>query len=458
MKHLGAALSLEPKAILEMSPDALKADFEKRTEREMRRILSILSHEPIADAALIERLVVALFAAGHGVALLEAAAESNVESFSLSVLEHSPKVGEKAEAAALEILERRPPAREAAAIALGIAAHLATERLALVIGRRFFALRDLARPQLNEALIRIADPRLLPLIESRAFEDEPEEAALLLTATLADEPIEGKLAQIRDRLMHTAPNPGDIEVDLRCKRCGETLGYRFPAIFVDPSARGKADGDPAFVGDPICKACGTEDQLEPTETAVRTMTTLMMRYLGAIEQGQTDELRVLPQTTRITGKETGFAEALRILDAEIARSPDSIRSRLRRARVRSILKRKRAIEDVKAVLAIDPSSPEALTAEAQVKLIHADTEGAVSSLAQALHSLGAEPRMYELDADTAKREVENALVRLEAAGAKLPPELDLKAARLRVQEEAEARAAMREEMMERVRQGQAPRR
>ena len=436
---MSRALECEPSELADAGVDDLVARFEPLSPRGIRPVLSILSSEPVNEIACLDRLCEALLKAGHGGALLESSAEAKVEALGSAVLRVMGKAPALAEPLIIEALEERPLNPQLSAQALRAAGLVATERLGLAIGKRFLELREVARFPLAGAVLRIGDGRLAPMVEARAFRDEPEEVAWVILSVLAGDPIEGKLQEAADRLVHRDEYEEEgIRVPLKCGACGETLTYSFPRIYVDPSAT-ERHGDPAFVGDTSCKACAVEDRLEPTETAIQIMTESMVSFLIEAEGGDPGRNpRVVPKRTRYGGTQMSVAEAVRRADAAVAESPDSIRARLRRARVRLILRRKSAIEDAKAAVAQDPNSPEALYVLAGAKAQAESVDAAVEDLAAAHKLVRGEPRLYEETAEAVQAEVEASLLQLEAFGADIPADIDLSGARAAIESQMEA--------------------
>jgi uncharacterized protein YchJ len=234
------------------------------------------------------------------------------------------------------------------------------------------------------------------------------------------------------------------------------LTYGFKRVFLDIEAKDQW-GDPAFVGDVKCKACGfADDPFEPTEAATQILTSHMMEFLAATRMGRPVERPlVTPAQTSVSGRRMGFARALRELDKDIAASPDSVRSRLHRARMRLMLERPDAEEDLQAILQTDPKSVEALTLRSSLMMRKGDHSGAARDVIEVLKMLEhpEQLRLYDVD-DTHvfKQSLEELLLELRHLGAEVPAEIDLRAAERRMEERARAmmeaeqerRAAMEE--------------
>ncbi len=437
---LATALELDPVTLRAASVAHLSTLVAARTDRELRRLVSILTGEPLGDDALMRRLCEAVLVAGRAEALVEAAAEARHEGPRTALVQVASRHAAALEPVVLGLLGRRPLEPAVATLALALTAQVATQRLALAVGRRFLELRKASRFALTNAVLRLGDPRLAPLVEARAFAGEPEEVAWVLLALLGGAPVEGKLdAALRrvERRDERAREEPAIQLPLRCERCEEVLTYGFEQVYVDPDAKEK-DGDPAFVGRTECKACGTWGRLAPTDEAVRLMTESMVGFLMEAEQrGMDARPVVVPRKTRLGGKELGVAAALRAAEAEVDRDPEAMRGRLRRGRLRLLTRDPRAIEDGERAVALDPASPEARFIRAGARAQSTDLAGSVEDLVTALQQLeaGAGLRTYDEDLAAIRVEVEQSLVQLESLGIELPPGLPLEAARA----QAEAR-------------------
>lgn len=435
--------------VASMPKDELRKLFETRTERQMRRVHGILTHETFRSATTLRRLASAVVEAGHGEGLLEAAADvdgTGLHEIAVKALSEHP---ERGEAILISVLERVPLEPKLARLALRAAEELRTERVALAIGRRFSDLREIARSPLIRAVLRVGDARLIPSIESRAFREEPEELAWVILSLVHGREKTGKLADALHRMErksgvaahpeHAGEAPERrVHVPLRCKRCKETLTYGFERILLDVEARDHY-GDPAFTGDVECKACGAEEELEPTEEAGRILTAHMLQFLADAKRGEIEEAPLVsPAQTELRGRKMGLAAALRALDQEIQASPSSIRARLHRARLHLILKRRRIVEDLDAVLEADPRSAEALSLRAAVAARARDLGKAFELTAEALRWTLSDPppRFYDIDdVRTFRENLEDYLLELESAtGASPPADLDLEAARSRRRE------------------------
>jgi hypothetical protein len=251
-------------------------------------------------------------------------------------------------------------------------------------------------------------------------------------STVHDRPLSEKL----DAALKSprAVEEANVTLPLRCKRCKEVLTYGYERVLLDIESKDPY-GDPAYIGDTACKACGAEDQLEPTEQAGQIITAMMLDFLAAAKRGT---LRgapaVAPAQTTLHGKPIGFSAALRGLDKDIATSPDAIRPRLHRARVKLILRRRGVSEDIEAVLRADPRSPEAHALKASLASRDGDNESAQRFAADALRLLRGEPAARVYDADDPAMlaaSIEDLLVELERQGTAPPADIDLRAARER---------------------------
>lgn len=443
---IAKALESTPEALQELDEAGYRSLFAERGQRTIRAVVSPLAAETMFDVPLLERIISALLATGHGEALLDAAADARSESFVRLALSLLSKDAKAAEAVLLSVLNRRPLEAPMARLALTAVTRVPTQRLALLLGRRFLELRDLARSSLAEALFRLGDPRLAPIVKTRAFQNEPEELTYCLLELLAGAPMEGELLGRLERLRGEGPAEPAFRVPLRCTDCGQVLVYAFDGVYVDPKSD-KPDGDPAFIGEPNCKACGAYDRFESTPATVQIMAQAMMQLLASAQAGgMMPHSPVLPRTTKLTGREQGLAAALRELNQAVTESPDSIRQRLRRARLLLLLHRGAAEEDIRAALQVDPDSVEAKLLLAGVHAQKGELQSSLTLMLEAHAGLApeTEARLYEADRAPLLEEVEDSLLELEAHGMELPASLGLDAARARLADRQAAEAeAMR---------------
>lgn len=413
-------------------------------ERDIRTLLVGMVRNRFRRAGTIRRIARVLFTSGHGAALLAAAGESSDPRVHGAVVRAALARRAPAEQAVLSVLGARPLDPQAAPFAMVIAEQLRTERVALALGASFFELRDLDRSLLARAILRCGDLRLLPLIESRAFPEEPEEAVWVILSLIAGTPVEGRLQAALDRVMGGGEEPKPLRVPLRCGSCGETLVYGFEHAYIDPKAE-SPDGDPIFAGDTICKACGTPDRLEPTEETTRILTGHMMQFLSELQAGRPFRPLVTPAQTSVGGREVGMAEAFRTLSKNIESSPDSIRPRLHRARLGLLLRRSTVKEDLAKVFELDPTSVEARALEAQQWVRDGEAQAAMDRCAELVRELRAdeEPRIYDVASGRELREgLEDLMLELSEENATTPADLDLGEAELR--REAREAAAQRD--------------
>ena len=449
---LAKVLETTPEELLAKDEAAFSALFSERGARTVRAVVSPLASETMFDIPLLERIISALLGAGHGEALLDAAADARSESFVRLVVSLFAKKPKESEPVLLEVLSRRPLEASSAHVALGIVARMPTQRLALAVGRRFLELRDLARTGLSEAIFRLGDPRLSAIVKTRAYANEPEELTYCLLELLSGAKAEGELGERLKRLRGEGPPEPSFRVPLKCTDCGQVLIYGFDGVYVDPRSD-KPDGDPAFIGEPVCKACGAYDHFESTQAAVQVMAQSMMQLLAmAGSGGALPEAPVMPRTTKINGKEQGLAAALRELNQALTTSPDSIRQRLRRARLHLLLHRARAEEDIQAALAVDPQSVEAKLMQAGMFAQRGTFEPALALLLEIRSTLRGEdePRLYEGEAALLLMETEDSLLELESYGIELPAGVALDEARARLADrEAAEQEAMRRIQAER---------
>lgn len=442
-------------ALTEATPDALRGIFEEKTERDMRRVLSVLVRESFLRESTVERFFLAAVKAGHGAGLIDAVAESDSEDVFPPLLETMKKAGEAAETAVLEVLERNPLDDRSTPVALVVADQVRTERVGLVLGRRFLALRPHGRSRLSNAMLHVGDPRLIDVLEARAFDAQPEELAWALLALVHCAEDDERFERATQRLQAPVRDPRvpAIQLPMRCERCQEELWYTYEQVFLDPEAK-EDSGDPAFAGDPVCKACGTRDRLAPTQEAQAIITNHLLGYLQSVRRGEPGPTIVTPVQVDVSGQRVGISEALRRLAKQIDESPSAIRPRLMRARLRSLLHRSDVTEDLESVLAEDESCLEAHFILATTALRAGNPDEAATSAARARRLLDGpdEVRLYEMpDASTMTEVLDDLLLDCRRRGATIPEDIDLSQAAARL----EHRRRMAEEQ-ESLRQGRPP--
>ncbi len=448
-------------AFAEQTEDEWKARFAQKSPREIRGIVTVVVRQPFRRTETLERICRALTTVGHGRALLGALAEVEADTglfeFAVRAMAADPVA---AEALVVEVLTETPLPEDELPIALLIGAVVRTERIGVALGRRYYDIRRVARTATTQVLLRIADPRLTPLLESRAFADEPEETAWMVLALIEGQASSPRLeAALKRHAAHEQEQAREhganddhepkLEVLLKCEVCEETLRYRFDRAYVDPEAKDQM-GDPAFVGPMVCKACGTADRLQPVPETAMVLTQHMMAFLQAAQAGHrpTQPPLVTPGQTRLGGRNVGLAAALRNLDEAIAANPDSIRTRLHRARTRMVLKRSGIEEDLEAAQRLDPDAVEADALRVAVAIRDRDFNRGAELAIATLKRLKAppEPRIYDAeDIDEVVENLENYLLDLTEMGTPLPEDVDLRAAqRQRELERAALRQAERE--------------
>jgi hypothetical protein len=434
---------LSPALLLDAPEDELAARFREMGARALRPVAVALGRERFRRAGTLRRLARTLLAAEQGVLLFEAAAESPDGRVHEAVVRAAMDQVPAAEAAALELLSASPLDEKAGSFAILVAEELRTERLALVLGRRFYSIRPLDRTMAAQAVLRIGDPRLLPLLASRAYEHEPEETAWVVLAHVFDQPTEGKLGAATERVRDDVQPTGALQVPMRCSRCGEVLSYAFEQAYVDVEAKDEF-GDPAFVGDQVCKACGAEDSLLPTADTAQILTAHMMQLLEAMQTGHLSERPlVAPAQTEVGGRSMGMAKAMRELAEQIDASPDAIRPRLHRARLGLLLRRSTVEEDLARVESVDPSSVEVRALRAHQLNGRGERDAAMEALASVVQDLSRpdEPRLYDApDAATLRSGLEDLMLELSEDGSAVPQGIDLGAAEQRRTERERAAA------------------
>lgn len=435
MIQLARALEVDPEVLAQEGIDALIERLSSRSARDMRRVHTLVVRHRFRRKAVLERILEAIARAGHAAGLLHAAAEVEEPELHRIVVETLAEAPESAEAAVLEILGQYPLEDRSARLALALAETLGTERVGLAVGRRFFELRKLDRGLTARVALATGDARLLPLLESRAFPQEPEQAAWAVLSLVHGRPREGRLEQALADLGGVEMSAPELRVELLCRRCGETGLYRFARAYVDPAAKDET-GDPAFVGRVTCKACGARDTLRPTAAGSQVLVAHLMHALELAQKGQTasDPLLVTPAQMTIAGKKVGLAEGLRRLDRLVDESPQSPRIRLERARLLMLLDRDGVAEDLAAVREVDSDSVEALIIEAS-QAAKAREPGAVDLLVEAYRRLKSPepPRIYDaVSVEGLRESVEALLLQLsELSSSALPQDVDLGPAKRR---------------------------
>ncbi len=437
-----------------MRTDELTEIFRAKSPRAMRRVLAVLTRESFRRSRTLLRFAKASILGGHAKELLETMSDVEEVGIQNPILDAFAACPVASEAAVVDVFAERPLNEKVLPYALAVAEELRTERIGLAIARRFYELRDHGRAAVARTLMRVADPRAIPLLESRAYPEEAEEVAWTVLSLLEGRPVEGRLEEALTRTMGGRDDGQGLplRVPLRCRRCNETLTYAFRRAFLDVEAKDQW-GDPAFVGEVKCKACGfDEEPFEPTETATQILTSHMIEVLAASRAGRpVDRALVTPAQTTVKGQRMGFARALRTLNQDVAASPGSIRTRLHRARMRLMLERPGAAEDVERVLAEDPNAVEGLTLRASIAMRAQDYVAAAESVLEAIKRLDDPegPRLYDVEDPGPFREsLEELLVDLRHLGAPIPESISLQAAETRLRmrsQEMEARRAEFEE-------------
>ncbi len=429
-----------PEELAQASTEVLTELFKALSPREMRRVHTIITRESFYRDSTIRSLMNAAIDAGHGAGLIEACAEHRHPRTEMSLVKVARARPEAMEPMVLELLEARPIEAQSASLALMLAEEIRTEKIGLVLGRRFLELREHDRGALARAILRTGDERLLEVLESRAFAGEPEEVAWAVLSLVQERPVEGHLQEAIQRLAggpSDRRNPELIRLPLTCKACKETLTYGFEKVFLDVEAKDES-GDPAFVGDLNCKACGAEDNFEQTETSQRILMDHMLQYLNASRAGvATEPPKVQPAQTKVLGQPMGMAQALRTLDAELERKPESLPALLERAHLRAELKRSGVEDDLKRVFALETDQPEALSLQSMLALRRRDFPAALDLTVAALRKLKADPnvRMYHRSAPELQESLLDRVAELELVSELTPPDdLELTEARARLQE------------------------
>ncbi len=454
---------MEPAELVALSNDELGERFESLSPRDARKVSLPLTRQAFRRADTFRKFCAAMFAADHGATLLEAAAEVKDAALHGLVVEAAAQSIDSSEAALLKLLEAETIPAESLALTMVIAETLRTERIGLALARRFYELRKLDQAKTARALLRVGDARALPLLESRAYPEEAEELSWVVLSLVHGKEIKDKLAESLERLRSfTNEDERPLRIPLKCNACGEALVYRFERAFVDPEAKDEW-GDPAFVGHQECKACGTANDFGPTPEAGTILTNHMLQVLNALQQGLPPPSGlVAPMQIEIGGKKIGFAKAQRQLDQEIEASPEAIRPRLRRARLRLLLKYQGVEDDLATIFAEDRDAVEASFLQAALTSRDGQHTSAMSTLHKAHQLLNgeAEPRLYDTDDKQSLLEsLEDSMLDLMDRGAMAPAELSLTAAKERRQareDQALEREAAMSEAMEQRRAGIPP--
>ncbi|MBK8010041.1 MAG: SEC-C domain-containing protein [Deltaproteobacteria bacterium] len=443
---LSKALEGHPsaEALEAMSLEATTEFFKAKSPRDMRRLLGVMSRETWTRPETRRRILEAVTVSGHAGMLFQAASETDETPFHQTVFDVAQSHPSETEDAVVEALDETPIERRKALFLLALIDRIRTTRVALAVGRAAPKLNEHDRNATTRALLRLGDDRLLPLLEARAFRDEPEEAAFLILSLIHKKEVTGRLKQILERAPEeTFGDKPHLRLGLKCKHCGEIFTYRIEHVHLDIEAKDEF-GDPVFVGEIRCKACQTQDALEPTPESGRIIANHMLSFLSAARAGQlTTPPLVTPSQTSVLGRRLGFAAALRALNEAIERSPDGIRPRIQRARVRMILERPGVEEDADAALAIDPNAVEGKALKAAARARAQDFETAMRLLSEAWHLVqkDAPGRIYETDdRETFASGLEDNMLSL-AHHTAAPTDIDLGAARARFAErEAEEEA------------------
>ncbi|MBX2810587.1 MAG: hypothetical protein KTR25_02205 [Myxococcales bacterium] len=435
---LSKAMGVEADQLLTDGITELTKHFEAQSSREMRRIHSILVREQCRRASTLQNFSEAITRSGHGAGLINALGESQDDTLRAIALTGMLEAEEDLETAIMEVLDEPELDPQSTTVSLECAEQLGTERLALTIGRRFFELRKIDKALTARALVVGADPRVIPLLKSRAFADEPEEGAWVVLSLVHNAPVEGDLAIAYKRVKAlrepTEPGTETLQVELRCDHCQETATYTFERAFIDPE-KSNEWGDPAFVGDVVCKACQSQDSLTPTPHGGRVLILHTLQGLQMAREGIPGPTLVTPHRISVDGKPTGVAEALRRAHQRVEESPRGIRPRLERLHLRMTLKRSGMDEDLAAIRELDPHSIEADTIEATHLARQGQTSDALHQLTtihDRILSEGDKLRLYEMkDATSLQQSIEALLLQLEDDGQKIARHINLGPARER---------------------------
>jgi hypothetical protein len=383
--------------------ETLVSAFKKRDERTIRPVLIAVTKERFYRTESKHAVIEALIRAGHILDLMEALAEAGDSDGIEDLIAVAKKYRQLVEPELVKALGTIDPdaSPRMLRLLLGTAGDVGTRRLGLAIARRFFAFRaSPSRSVMIDALVKVGDPICLPLLEATAYPNEPEEMGLaILSRVHPREQSEDRKARVI-AYEERVPDPGPkVRLRLACTKCGESLDYRFPRVYIDPDAK-DAFGDPAFVGAICCKACAAEDTLVPTEEASKVMTQHMLKYLEARQAGATELTpMVVPARTSVAGKEMGLAAALKWANERIGDSPNAIRPRIVRARLRTLLRRPGVDADIDQILSVDEKSVEAQFLRAQARFSDQEFQQALNIAAALWRQVEENPdqRLYEFN-------------------------------------------------------------
>src|SRR5262249_50598647 len=148
-----------------MPLEELTQFFREKTERQMRRVHNILTHERTRQLGTLARFANAIADAGHAAGLFEAAADGGDEGVHATVVDAIGRNPAQAEGLVVEALTRTPLEPKLATLALEATEEVRTERIAVAIGRRFLELREIARVPLVRSVMRLADRRLIDFVK-----------------------------------------------------------------------------------------------------------------------------------------------------------------------------------------------------------------------------------------------------------------------------------------------------
>ena len=439
--------STTEKDFASLTEEELQNEFAKKSSREMRRVIAMVTRERFERFETLQQITSALVRASHGELLLEAASQVDDPSVHHAVVTAFSRGGEAAEEVLVQNFSDRDIEKNTLMLAAVCAEHLRTKRIAMAIGRRFLALRRMARPNVIRAMIRLGDEALIPVLKSRAFPHETEEAAWAILSLVHGKEQEENVSDATKRILSGSKTEAEnarLRVPLECQACEEVFEYGFDQALVDIEAKDNL-GDPAFVGETTCKACGTDDQLTPTDEGAQILTTHMLRFLDAVKAGRSPGAPlVAPAQTTHDGKKLGINAALRALNQDLETSPDSIRYRLNRARILLMLKRKKAEEDIQAALTADPNSIEAKALNVSLAMRDHKFDEAMascSSVVREARNADEPPRLYsESSANGILEQLEELMVDLAELGQEVPSDISLDQARQRIVARSEAQA------------------
>ena len=131
-----------PEQLAQANGDALTELFKSMSPREMRRVHTIIAKESFYRDTTLRTVMNAIIDAGHTQGLVEALAEARNPRADAAMARLARARPEKLEPVVMELLSAHPLEAQVVPLALLLAEEVRTERIALLLGRRFL---DLSR-------------------------------------------------------------------------------------------------------------------------------------------------------------------------------------------------------------------------------------------------------------------------------------------------------------------------